>query len=104
MIENDRMSTPMIRDGDTFVVRLQVPSSATIDYAFLITKSRSGAAVEWQDSNGDEDYQTMAVPGGVIGIRTALTPEQTLSVIRRLDVGLYMLGGILAIGLIRVTL
>lgn len=58
VIKNNVMHTPMAREGDTFVVQVQVPSGATIDYGFLVTKTQDEEAVYiW---NSDEVYHIVA--------------------------------------------
>lgn len=48
-LNNDAMRTPMIREGDTFVAKVQVPAGSRIDYIFQISKTRSGVATEAWD-------------------------------------------------------
>jgi hypothetical protein len=71
VVKDTVMHTPMDREGDTFVVRVQMPAGATINYGFLITGSRSGARIEavW-DSHQDD---LIATEDDVIEIERTLT-------------------------------
>lgn len=66
-----KMYTPMRRNGETFVTHLQVPEGAKIDFAFLVTKARSGSSLERWISNDEENYAITAVQGGVFGINSS---------------------------------
>ena len=71
VIKDGVMHTPMERVHDVFVAKVQVPSGATIHYAFLITKRRSGAAVKvWE---GKEQFRKVAVQGDVVEVKSTLT-------------------------------
>lgn len=71
-LNNEAMRTPMIRDGEGFVVKVQVPAGSLIDYIFLISKTRSGVAAEAWDVGtlaerqfhvaADQDGVTVATP------------------------------------------
>jgi dolichyl-phosphate-mannose-protein mannosyltransferase len=67
-IKDGHMYTAMAHDGVTFVAILRVPSGATIDYVFLITKTRTNASIELWDHNGDQkrDFHTIASDDGVV--------------------------------------
>jgi hypothetical protein len=69
-IKDKVMHTPMVRKGDTFVAKVQVPAGVTINYGFLITKSRSGAGVEtiWDGHQDD----LIATEDGVAEMETTL--------------------------------
>jgi mannosyltransferase len=71
VVKDAVMHTPMDREGDTFVAKVQVPAGATINYGFLITGSRSGAIIEavW---DGDQD-DLIATEDGVVEMETTLT-------------------------------
>jgi lipopolysaccharide transport system permease protein len=73
VVKDGVMHTPMAREGDTFVVQLQVPAGATIDYGFLITKTRNDVAIETWEANGEQDYHTIATQDGVLEVQTKLT-------------------------------
>lgn len=66
------MYTPMTRAGDVFVVRLQVPERARVDYGFLITKKRDGAGVQVWESNDGQNALVAAQPA-VVEVHTRLT-------------------------------
>jgi hypothetical protein len=70
---------------------VQVPSGATIDYSFLIPKSRAGTCIEaiW---DGDQDYQMIVSEDGVVKVRATLTLANDL--LKVVDIGLYLLVGI----------
>lgn len=95
--------TPMGRDGDTFVTRLRVPAGATIDYRFLRTDRHGDSIVESRDTNGGAGYRTIAIAAGVAGVNGTLLEGSAQPFSAILQVGLYLLGGIvviLSIGLI----
>lgn len=56
------MSTPMNHEGNSFVVKVQVPSGTVVNYAFWISKTRSGEVLGILDNNGYPGlgYQTIA--------------------------------------------
>lgn len=71
IVRDDIMQTPMVREGDTFVVQVQVPAGTTIDYGFLITKNWSGSAIEAVfDREGG--YHTAATRDDVVEIQASL--------------------------------
>jgi threonine dehydrogenase-like Zn-dependent dehydrogenase len=77
VVQNGVMLTPMTPEGDHFVTKIQVPSSATISYGFLITKAQGGTPMKpvW---DGDRAYHTMALQNGVIEVK----PKLKLSLIQ----------------------
>jgi Gpi18-like mannosyltransferase len=76
ILQKNIMNTPMVREGNTFITRIQVPSGATIDYGFLITKTRNGAKVSVWEANETEDYQAVTTQDGFIEVQTTLAPGQ----------------------------
>jgi lipopolysaccharide transport system permease protein len=70
------MYTPMAREGDIFVVRMRVSSSAMIDYGFLITKTDDGTPVEVWDGNGDQDYHTVASQDAILEVEATVVLVQ----------------------------
>jgi lipopolysaccharide transport system permease protein len=103
-VKNAVMHTPMVRKGDTFVARVQVPSGTTIDYGFLITRMRSGAAVHIWEADGKQDYHTIATQDGVVEVRTKsmLTQDHTPAI--ALGIGLPLLIGLGTVFAIRTVL
>jgi lipopolysaccharide transport system permease protein len=75
-VKDNVMHTPMLLEGDTFVAKVQVPPGATIDYGFLITKTRSGSAIELWEANGGQDYHTVATQDDIVQVQTGLTLPQ----------------------------
>jgi hypothetical protein len=73
------MHTPMAQTGDIFVAKVQVPPSAIIDFAFLITKTNDGANTKIWDRA--DDFRRIATTNGVIDIdpkaRVAQDPVQS---------------------------
>ncbi|MDH4135567.1 MAG: hypothetical protein OEW09_02465, partial [Anaerolineae bacterium] len=76
ILKNDTMLTPMTREGDTFVAEVRVPFGATIDNWFLITKTRSGVAVEVWEADGDQAYRMLATQDDVVEVNTSLALAQ----------------------------
>ena len=55
--KGSHMNTPMKRKGDFFVLDIEVEANLRLDYAFTITRTASGEAVEiWKGSNDAGDY------------------------------------------------
>jgi hypothetical protein len=79
LTENEAMQTLMAREGDTFVVRVQVPAGTTLDYGFGIKKTRSGAAIGWV---WDGDYRLIPCgEDGVTEVKATVTlPQDQASV------------------------
>jgi ABC-type polysaccharide/polyol phosphate export permease len=73
------MHTPMIRQGDVFVVQVRVPSGAAIDYGFLIREKRDGTAVRFWEANDDKGYHTLATQHGVLEVQPALALTEGLA-------------------------
>jgi len=76
LVKDKVMHTPMAREGDVFIIRVQVPAGATIDYGFLITRERNGAAVQIWEANGEQDCHITATEDGVVEVQTTLTLAQ----------------------------
>ncbi len=76
ILKNGTMHTPMTHEGDTFVAEVQVPFGATVDNWFLIAKTRSGAAVEVWEADGDQAYRMLAKKDGVFKVNTILALAQ----------------------------
>ncbi len=74
VIKDGVMHTPMERVGDIFAMKVRVPSGATIHYGFLITKTRSGAAIKvWE---GSDKFIMIARQVGVVEMKSTLTLAQ----------------------------
>ncbi len=100
-VKDALMYTPMVREGDTFVAKVQVPSGATIDYVFETTKLRGGVASEVWDTNSDQDYHSIAAQDGVVEVQTTLALAQGRTLASTLDTLLpllLVLGVVLGIG------
>lgn len=76
VVKDGVMHTPMVREDDTFVARVQVPPAATIACGFLITEARNGAAVHVWEAIGDQDYHMITTRDGVLEIQSKLTLAQ----------------------------
>ncbi len=74
-LTNDKvMATRMVREGDAFVVRLNVQNGTTIDYGFSITRTREGGAISvWDaDKYPSAGYQSIAFPNRPIEVSASL--------------------------------
>jgi ABC-type polysaccharide/polyol phosphate export permease len=94
------MHTQMSRKGDTFIAKIRVPAGTTVDYGFLITKMHDGTVIEpvWE-ADGAQDYHSIAVQDGIIGVQTKLTLAPAQTVVTMLDNGVVLLIGLsLAVG------
>ncbi len=96
VIKDGVMHTPMERVGDIFVMKVRVPSGATVHYDFLITKTRSGAAIELWDAKGDpkQEYHTITAQDGVAEVKSTLTLPQAKPPVSGLNRWLQLLIGI----------
>lgn len=86
------MHTPMVRDTDTFVAKVQVPISATLDYGFLITDKQGIFNIIMPVWDSNKDYQRLISGNGIVEVRSTMTLPNDLSDV--LDNGLYFLIGI----------
>jgi hypothetical protein len=75
VLEDSVMKTPMTRTGEEFAVTLEVPSGATIDFGFLITRDRDGAAVDAWEADGPDDFHVTA-SGELIEVQSRLPASQ----------------------------
>ncbi|MCB0208441.1 MAG: hypothetical protein KDJ52_03910 [Anaerolineae bacterium] len=63
------MHTPMTQEGDTFVVKVEVPVNSTIDYCFLLIKSKT-FDVTWPMCDGN--YQDKPSFDGLVEVNSQL--------------------------------
>jgi hypothetical protein len=93
------MRTPMERQGDVFVVRVQVPSGAPIDFIFNITRTRGGVGVDAWDANGQpaQDFHAIADGDGVTEVGTTIVlAQQAYTTIA--DSGQQLVGSLALLG------
>ena len=78
-LTNNIMHTPMSQEGGNFILSIQVPFAASVEYGFLITKDWRGKSIEaiWE---GSEEYQAIALGDDIIKVRTLLTEQTPLRV------------------------
>lgn len=69
-IKDDVMHTPMVRQDETFVAKIQAPGNATIDYGFLVTQTANGKAVEVWEANDLEDFHAKLPQNAVIEVQS----------------------------------
>jgi hypothetical protein len=60
VIENNVMSSPMVREGDQFVIQVQVALGTLINYGFLITEARDGTPFQLWDGKDSYVYNARA--------------------------------------------
>ena len=70
-VHNDLMQTPMVGSEGTFVASLRVPAGATVNYCFLITKTKHAFDVTWPVCEGD--YRDNPVKDTTTAVRSKLT-------------------------------
>ncbi|MFC1975503.1 ABC transporter permease [Chloroflexota bacterium] len=75
-VKDGVMHTPMQRQGDTFVTKVQVPVEGTIDFGFLIAKTCSGATIHVWQANGDQDYHTTVTEDTIIEVSSTVVLPQ----------------------------
>jgi 4-amino-4-deoxy-L-arabinose transferase-like glycosyltransferase len=90
VVKDAVMHTPMVHEGDTFVAQVQMPSGVTVDYGFLITKKRSGAAIQaiWE---GDPGYHEIPKQDLLVEVQTKLTLAQARELLSVTELGLCLL-------------
>src|SRR5689334_21731489 len=75
VVNQGLMYTPMQRDGGSFFVQLHVPDGVRIDYVFKITTTKGTQTADIWDTNAaaaPKDYHTIAQPGGVAKVISAI--------------------------------
>ncbi len=77
VMRNKMMNTPMVRNGDTFVAKLRVPSGARVDYGFLITKGRGLFDIPGSIWDGRPEYVINAAEDGIIDAKTPVPVGNT---------------------------
>lgn len=97
VVEDAVMRTPMTGQGDNFFTRIQVPFGATVDYGFLVTKKRSGAAIKVWEADGDDSFHMAATEDTEIEVQTAVTLAQANELPVDFEVGPQLLMGICVI-------
>jgi hypothetical protein len=70
-VRNHLMHTPMIRSAGAFAATVAIPSGATVNYCFQITKAKEALDVIWPSCDGD--YKNAPVKDDVAEVRTTLT-------------------------------
>lgn len=106
IIKDKLMHTPMVREGETFLVQLVVPQGVKIDYGFLITKNNLGEEIQpvW---DGEEGYQSTASRDNVIIQQASVTLTEEEPVLNLWQVTQYIIialgGGFLILWLINRT-
>ena len=70
------MHTPMDQKDNAFYAKVQVPSGSTINYGFLITKTRDGVPTKVWDANGTEAFRAIAINNGSTEVRSTVTLAQ----------------------------
>jgi hypothetical protein len=72
-ILNSVLQTPMVRQNDAFIAKVQVPLGATIDFGFLITRRLDGTAIGVWDVYGDQQkaYRVHAIQDDVVEIQAS---------------------------------
>lgn len=104
IIKDELMHTPMIKEGQIFLVQLEVPQGVKIDYGFLITKNNIGEEIQpvW---DGEEGYQSTASRDSVIIQHASVTLTEEEPVLNVWQVVRYLLialgGGLLITWLIK---
>jgi uncharacterized membrane protein len=88
VIRDGIMHTLMTRDGDFFVAQVQVPADVTVDYGFLVTKTRYGDNIApiW-----DGEYQLSAADGNVNVMESRPTLTDRWRLLGISDIKLYLL-------------
>jgi hypothetical protein len=75
LLKGELMRTPMTNMGGVFTTTVRVPSGATLNYGFLITKVRNGANIKpaWE---GADEFQKVVKEAGLIVVETKLILAQ----------------------------
>jgi hypothetical protein len=91
-VKNNVMHTPMVRDKETFVAKVQLPTGKILDYGFLITKIRGIFDLARPVWDGTKDYRKLVTKNGVIEVKSTKTMPNELSSV--LDKSRYLLIGV----------
>jgi hypothetical protein len=94
VIADSVMRTPMSREGDTFISRVEVPTGTTIDFGFLITRHSSGSEVAVWEADGAEDFHYTVTEDGNIEVESTLAQRGTPRVSPTLLIGLFVIVGL----------
>jgi hypothetical protein len=94
VIADSVMRTPMSREGDTFISRVEVPTGTTIDFGFLITRDSSGSEVAVWEADGAEDFHYTVTEDGNIEVESTLAQRGTPRVSPTLLIGLIVIVGL----------
>jgi len=70
VVKGKVMYTPLVRDQNSFVIDLQVPVGANLNYIFQITKTQTGETIDALDPDGSltEYYLTSVIPDNTIEV------------------------------------
>lgn len=82
IVKDNVMHSPMVRTGDTFIIKLQAPAHTTIDYGFFITRK---LRIAYTGGSWDGDYHVTSSKDGVIKINTSLFRAQVRDFIKGLN-------------------
>jgi hypothetical protein len=91
VVRDGLMHTPMVREGDTFVVDLKVPIMTGIDYAFRVaTRQNDGLDEMWDNNSGQNYHTTVRRAGGIIEANPSASPAQDDGSTDSRRIGLYL--------------
>lgn len=85
------MHTPMKLEGDTFIVKVQVPAGTPVDYGFQTRKKRTGTPIEWV---WDGDYRLIAAKDSIIEKQGTVTLTKAKEVPLEFNIGPHLLIGV----------
>ena len=97
VLKDNVMHTVMVKADEMFVAQVRVPGGSTLDYGFLITKTRLGQAVQVWEGGGEDGYHEVINEAGISEVRSGTTLRSDQALPSVMLVGLYLLAGILII-------
>jgi hypothetical protein len=90
-VEGALMYTRTVREGDDFTFDLNVPPDAVIDFCFLITRKRAGAAIQVWEDNAGQNFHAAAAQNAVTEIKTKLSLDQARELPTVFDISAHVL-------------
>jgi 4-amino-4-deoxy-L-arabinose transferase-like glycosyltransferase len=93
LVKNGLVHTPMVRQGETFIAEIQVPTGTEVDYGFLITKRQDGAIINsvW---DSQPSYHRRVDTDNSVDIHATGTLVRAKEFTKAFAVGIYLLVGV----------
>ncbi len=99
-VENKVMKTLMTKIDDDFRATVNVPEGSSLDYGFLITKSKDGSEENIWDGGAEGNYQADISEPATLQVASAIKLDKQRGLPSTLVVGAYLFAGIVLIALV----